>query len=173
MNHETRLDYLVGVFGFMQLSLVDLKLLNEKGIAPKKRNKMSADDQDTLKIYDWVCDELRQFSSVGLKPRARIMDQRVKKLINNHTVVNNYLLSLYLLRQYIDHDATVMEACVIGPKINRMVDVIDKSVIEGDFDPAIKRATWRTAKNLYSQYIGWVMLSDEAFDNKFTFGRKA
>ena len=167
MTKETRLDFLVGIFGFFQLAMIDVKLLNEKGNPPKKRNKLKPSEQDALKIYDWVGDQLHQFETYELRPRAKRMDDAVKKLLNEHKVVNNYLLALLLLRSYIDSASTTAERILMSPKINRLVDVVDGAVSDEEFSADIKRTTWRTADNLFRQYVGKAQLSDEVRDAQF------
>ncbi len=166
MTAETRLDYLVGVFGFLQISMKDVKLLDDKGRTPKKRNKMLMSEQDALAIYEWVGEQLNGFETHELRPKARRMDEAVKKLNNTHQTVNNFLLALMLLRAYIDNEATVMEQVLISPKINRLIEVVDGAVSDEVFTPEIKRTTWRTSDNLYRQYAGLIMLGDEVRDLK-------
>jgi hypothetical protein len=166
MDKETRLDYLVGVFGFFQLSMIDIELLDSKGRPPKKRNKLLPTEQDALKIYDWVSEQLYSVEPPELKRRAKRMDEAVKRLNNDHQVVNNYLLALLLLRAYMDDEATKMEASLILPKINRLIDLVDATVSAEEFSPEIRRTTARTADNLFRQYVGKPMLSDEVRDAK-------
>jgi len=166
MNEETRLDYLVGIFGYFQLSMIDVKLLDSKGRPPKKRNKLLQTEQDALKIYDWVSDQLVKFETYELKPRGKRMDDAVKRLNNEHNVVNNYLLALLLLRAYMDEVGTKMETILISPKINRLIDLVDGAVSDEEFSPEIKKTTARTADNLFRQYVGKCQLSDEVRDAK-------
>ena len=167
MNEETRIDYLVGVFGFLQLSMKDVGLLNAQGVGPKKRKKLKMSEQDALAIYDWVGEQLQRFTTEQLRPRAQRMDKAVTKLNNDHKVVNNFLLSLMLLRHYMDTDASLVESILMTPKINRLVDVVDSAISDEEFSADIKRTTARTADNLYRQYAGMAMLSDEVRDLKY------
>ena len=167
MTPETRLDYLVGIFGFLQLSMKDVNLLDDKGRGPKKRNKLKMSEQDALKIYDWVGEQLHSFETYELRPRAQRMDRAVKKLNNGHKTVNNFLLALMLLRSYMDSEAPLMESILMSGKINRLIDVVDGAVSDEEFNVEIKKTTWRTADNLYRQYAELPMLSDEVRDAKY------
>ncbi len=167
MNEETRINYLVGVFGFFQLAMKDVGLLDKHGVGPAKRRKMLSHEQDALAIYDWVGEQLKEFSTTQLRPRGALMDKAVGKLLNDHKVVNNYLLALLLLRDYIDEQGSKMEQILMTPKINRLVDVVDGAVSDEDFDADIKRTTARTSDNLYRQYVDKAQLSDEVRDVYF------
>ena len=167
MDEETRLNYLVGIFGFFQLSMIDVKLLSPKGVPPKKRNKLSMHEHDALAIYDWVGEQLKGYSTSNLKPKAVIMDTAVKKLNNDAKYVNNYLLALLLLRAYMDEQGSKMEQVVISPKIDRLVDLVDSAVSDEEFTVEIKKTTARVADNLYRQYVGLCQLSDQVRDARF------
>ena len=166
MNSDTQLTYLVGVFGYLQLAMMDVGLINEKGIPPKKRKKLMPSEQDALAIYDWVSDQISQFSSAELRARAKRMDNAVKKLLNDHKIVNNFLLGLLLLRHLVD-DGRKDWQILMGSKINRLVDVVDGAISDEEFSAEIKRTTSRTADNLYRQFTGKAQLSDEVRDAKF------
>ena len=100
---------------------------------------------------------------------ARETDKRVSKLISDHKVVNNFLLALMLLREYVDEDGTKMEQLMLQPKINRLIEMIDGAISDDDFDVDIKRTTSRTANNIYRQFVGKCQLSDEVRDAKNKF----
>ncbi len=166
MTPDDRLTYLVGVYGFAQLALKDVGLLNERGRLAKKKKFLNASEQDAIWMYDWVGEQIKHIGEVELRKRGNIVDTKVKKLLNGHQEVNNYLLSVFLLRHYVD-DGTMMEKILLGNKIDRMVDVVDSAVSDDDFNPAIKRTTARTSMNIYRQFIGRPQLSDEVLDAKY------
>ena len=159
MNNKKRLSFLVGVYGFMQLSMIDVGLLSKKGV-PLKCKKPLPSEVDAVAIYNWLSDQLKDVGVGKLRSLAVDMDTAVSKLFNDHKVVNNFLLSLLLLRAYVD-DSTKMEQILLSGKINRLIDVVDGAVSDEEFDVTIKKTTSRTADNLYRQYIGKPQLTDE------------
>ncbi len=159
-------SYFAGVYGFMQISMQDIGLLDDKGL-PFKRAKYNMSEQDAIKIYIWIGEKIKHVDSYRLKRLAQETDKRVSKLINDHRTVNNFLLSIMLLRLYLDNLAPLNEQLMILPKINRLIDVVDSAVSDEEFSPEIKRTTARTAENIYRQWVGKPMLSDEVFNTKF------
>jgi len=160
-----RITYLVGIFGYLQLSMKDVGLLTEQG-TPAKKKHLKPSEQDGLAIYKWVGEQLRHLPAEKLRPLARITDERVNKLLNDHKVVNNFLLGLLLLREYLDNNAPKNEQLMILPKVNRLVDVVDGAISDEEFSVEIKRTTWRTADNIYRQAVGKAQLCDEVRDLK-------
>ena len=167
---KNKIEYFVGVFGFMQLSMIDVGLLDEKARLVKM--KYNAGETDAVAIYKWISEQIKHLPAKDLKLMAKKTDNKVKKLISNHKKVNNYLLSIMLLREYIDNDGLRYEQILISPKINRLVDVIDATVSDEQFDANIKRTTSRTANNIYRQFIGKPQLSDEVREAHNKFRRK-
>ena len=167
MNRES---YLVGVYGFLQLSMKDVGLLDTRGVPIKK--KMNMNEQDGIAIYNWVADEIKSVPLHHLRELGKETDKRVSKLISDHTIVNNFLLAIMLLREYVDNDATRPEQLLLSPKINRLIELVDSAVSDDDFDANIKRTTARTANNIYRQMMGLPQLSDEVRDANIKFRRK-
>ena len=147
MDEETRINYLVGVFGFAQLSMTEVGLL-KNGAVSKKRSEMTMGETDAIAIYTWVGNHLKNYSVAELRKMARATDEKVKKLVNVALKVNNFLLSIMLLREYLDNYGTKAEQILMSGKINRLVDVVDGAVSDDDFDSNIKRTTARTALSL-------------------------
>ena len=139
--------YFVGVFGFMQLSMTEVGLL-KNGIVNKKRSEMTMGEKDAIAIYNWIGEHLKNYSVAELRKMARATDEKVKKLVNVALKVNNFLLSIMLLREYLDNYGTKAEQILMSGKINRLVDVVDGAVSDDDFDSNIKRTTARTALSL-------------------------
>ena len=165
-----KLSYFVGIYGFLQLSMHDVGLLDAKGAPIKKKHNLN--EIDGLAIYKWLSDELKDISVGKLRAMARETDERVSKLISDHKVVNNFLLAIMLLREYVDDTGTKMEQILLSSKINRLVDLVDSAVSDDDFDVNIKRTTARTANNIYRQFAGKCQLSDEVRDAHNKFRRK-
>jgi len=162
---KMQVDYLVGVYGFLQLSMQDVGLLNAKGQPIKGKRNMG--ELDALAIYHWVGDKIKHIDGHTLRKKGAFIDGMVKNLLNKHTVVNNFLLAVLMLREYVDEDGTHTEKILLSAKINRLVDVVDSAVSDEAFDVDIKRTTSRTAKNIYRQFKGRGQLSDEYMDNRF------
>ncbi len=166
MTSDTRLTLLCGVFGFLQLSMMDVGLLGKHGELLKKKSKMVPSEQDGIAIYEWVSFQLIKFPVGELRKKASVTDGYVKKLLNEHQVVNNFLLSLLLLREYLDEQGSKAEQILMLGKITRLIDVVDEAVSDDDFDVTIKKTTWRTADNIYRQFAGKAQLTDEIRDLK-------
>jgi len=160
-----KIEFFVGVYGFMQLSMMDVGLLDDRGVV-KKTKGLSPTEQDGVAIYRWVSDQIRHVPAEKLKPLAAKTDARVRKLLNEHTKVNNYLLSVLLLRAYVD-DADKATQILVGSKINRVIESLDAAVTSEEFDALIRRTTARTADNIYRQFIGRPQLSDEVREARF------
>ena len=165
MDRGKQLEFIVGIFGFLQLSMQDVGLLDKKG-RPVKKKKPLPSERDAIFIYDWVAGHLKNLPIEHLRPKARVMDEAVTKLLNDHTVVNNFLLGLLLLRAMVD-DGSKSTQILIGSKINRLVDVVDDAISDEEFSADIKRTTARTADNLYRQFTGRLQLSDEVREARF------
>ena len=162
----TKLEYFTSIYGWMQLSMVEVGLLNKDG-RPFKKRKLTQTEQDAIYLYQWVGDHLKDVKKPELERMGKVTDKNVKLLPNDHSNINNFLLGIMLLRLYIDDEGTNFEHILLGGKIRRVVDLADKAVSEDEFSVDVKRATHRTAYNLYRRYTGYPMLSDEAFDNKY------
>jgi hypothetical protein len=165
MTNNDQLDYLCGIYGFLQLSMRDVGLVDAGGHV-MKRKKRKASESDGVALYEWVSDQLKHIPVHSLRKRASIMDARVKKLFNDNKTVNNFLLGMLLLRLLID-DSGRMEQLMILPKINRVINLVDEAISDEEFSVDIKRTTARVADNLYRQYTGRAQLTDEIRNAKF------
>ena len=166
---DNKISYFVGVFGFLQLSMQDVGLLDKQGV-PIKKKKMTLHETDAVYIYSWLSDSLKDVNVGKLRELAKETDKRVSKLISEHAVVNNFLLSILLLHHYIDNDATKNEQLLLAPKIYRVMELLDKAVTDEEIDDSIRKTTHRTADNIYRQATNKAQLSDDvrdAFANKY------
>lgn len=162
MSIDDNISYFVGIYGFMQLSMMDVGLVDPKGFPIKKKYNMT--EQDAMFLYNWVSGKIKDVPQWQLRALGSETDKRVSKLISGHAVVNNFLLSIMLLREYVDNDAPKHYSLMLSPKINRIIEMLDEAVSDEEFDVNIKRTTARTANNLYRQMIGKPQLSDEIRD---------
>ena len=156
-------SYFVGIFGFMQLSMIDVGLLDQTG-TPIKQKHPTLNEVDAVYIYNWLSDRLKDVNVGKLRELAKETDKRVSKLISEHKVVNNFLLSILLMREYLDNDAPKNEQLMLSPKVNRVIELLDSAITDEEFDVDIKRTTARTANNIYRQIAGKCQLSDEIRD---------
>jgi len=162
LDTELKTEYLVAIYSFLQLSMVDVDLLNKNGSPIKK--KYTQTESDAMYLYRWLSEQLKDIDIVELRSMAKKTDIRVSKLLNDHTVVNNFLLAVYLLREYVDQDGSKMEQILLSGKINRIIDLLDEAVTDEEFSVDTKRTTSRTSKNIYRQFVGKCQLSDEVSD---------
>lgn len=158
-------EYFAGCFGFLQLSMQDVDLLDKYGVPIKK--KLLPTEADALAVYKWLSDQIKDVPARELRKMASVTDERVGKLINEDKTVNNFLLGLLLLRAYLDEEAPKHEQLMVLPKIHRLIDLVDSAVSDEEFDADIKKATARVADNLFRQAVGKLQLSDEVRDAKF------
>jgi len=158
-----KIEYFVGIFGFMQLSMQDVGLLDKQGV-PVKKKHMTLNEVDAVYIYKWLSDELRHVNVKELRELAKETDNRVSKLISGHSVVNNFLLSILLLREYLDANAPKNEQLLLLPKVSRVITLVDSAISDEEFNADINRTTARTANNIYRQMVGKAQLSDEIRD---------
>ena len=166
---KNKTSYFVGIYGFLQLSMQDVGLLDKQG-KPIKKKRMTLHEADAIYIYTWLSDRLKDVDVGTLRELAKETDERVSKLISEHKVVNNFLLSILLLRGYLDNDASKNEQLLLAPKVYRVMELLDKAVSDEELDDSIRKTTHRTADNIYRQASGGLQLSDEcrdAFANKY------
>ncbi len=157
---------MVAVYGYLQLSLIDVELLTPNGVPVKKKRPVQT-EQDAIALYHWVSDQLSGVNTRELRSLAGKTDIKVSKLLNDHQVVNNFLLSIMLLREYIDEHGDSIQKILIGNKINRIIDLLDDAVTDEAFDPEIKRTTGRTARNIYRQFTDRPQRSDDVLQAHF------
>ncbi len=153
-----------GSFGFAQLSMRDVGLLNKDGSPAKKKKHMTAIELDGMGIYIWLSDKLKEFDGNQIRVKASVVDGMVKKLFNEKKIINNYLLSLYILREWLDNDGGRFEQDMMLPKINRIVAAMDEEISDGRFDSDIKKVTRRVADNIYRQWSGKPQITDDIRD---------
>ena len=171
MNFD-KVEYLAGVFGFLQLSMKDVGLIGDKGVCTKRKKHMKPSEQDGIAIYNWIGEQIKHVEQVNLRKLGAVTDKRVGKLLNEHKVVNNFLLGLLLLRAYLDEVAPKNEQLMVLPKVNRLIDVVDGAISDEEFNADIKRTTSRTADNLFRQAVGKCQIADDCRDARFKRIRK-
>jgi len=159
--------FLSGIYGFLQLSMRDVGLLLENGVWYKKRKHMTEAETNAIYLYEWVEDQLRSLPVHVIRKKSGEVDRMVKKLNNDNRYVNNFMLGVYMMREYIENACGKFEQDLILPKVNRIINTLDEEVMGGRFDPQIKKTTARVANNIYRQWAGLPQLSDQVRDAKF------
>ena len=160
-----RIEYLVAVYGYLQLSMQDVGLLNSDG-SPINRRRRRHSEEDALSLYKWVAEQLKGVGIGKVRRLAGVSNDKVRKLINDEQTVNNFLLGVLLLRCYVD-DSAKYEQILLSPKINRLISVLDEAVTDEAVDASIRRTTSRVADNLYRMSVGKCQIGDDCRDLRF------
>jgi hypothetical protein len=158
------IDWIVGCYGFAQIEMTNVKLINKDG-SPKSTKHMSFDEQDGIAIYKWLSEKVKGIGVKELHDRAERINEMVRSLLNVEAYVNNYLLSMFMLNEYINEHGTHTEKMMILPKVMRQINAYDS--LEGEKYRIIARDTFRASNNLWRQYNKRPQLSDEVRDAMF------
>jgi len=158
---DKELEFLVGIYGRSQLEMIAIDLLNKDG-SPKPTKHMNQHEQDAIKIYDHLSFKLKGVGAEKLNDLAAFTNEISKKLINDDTLINNYLLSMMLYRLYLQEIAPKYECLMMLPKVQRQVSVFEE--LEGEEFLRTRRVTSRVADNMWRIFTGKAQLSDELRD---------
>ena len=161
------LEFIVGIYGRSQIEMIAIDLLNDDG-SPKPTKNMSADEKDAIAIYNHLSYKIKGIGSKKLNELGEYSNEVAKKLINEDTLVNNYLLAMMLYRTYLQDIVGRFERDKILPKVNRQVKVFEG--LEGSEFAKTRKTTARVADNIWRVFTGKAQLSDEVRDlraNKF------
>lgn len=161
MDNQTMLEFNVGIYGRMQLEMRELDLVDENGV-PRPTKHMSAREQDAVAVYNHLSYKVRGIDSKKLHELAQRTNDIAKSLVNEETLINNYLLAMMLMRSYLQDLAPKSEQIMVFPKINRMIDMYEN--LEGEEYAKIRKTTFRVADNMWRVFTGKAQLSDEIRD---------
>ena len=164
---DKELEFLVGVYGRSQIEMIAIGLLNGDG-SPKPTKNMSTHEKDAIAIYDNLSFKMKGIGKDRLNRLGQYSNEVAKKLINEDTLINNYLLSMMLYRLYLQEISGKFERDKILPKVKRQIAVFE--ALEGQEYAKIRRVTNRVADNMFRVFVGKAQLSDEIRDiiaNKF------
>lgn len=148
----------------IQLEFVHSGILSDKGIPVDPKN-YAEDAKDGVAIYNYVKQKLVD-NRVSYETALKYVDEgnaMVKKLVNDEQIVNKYLLSLMLLRLYLDEEGSKAEQIMIKPKVERSLKLFGLD----DEEKKLRKTTHRVADNLWRQFIGRPQLGDDLRDNRF------
>ena len=163
MNKETLLKLYVGLYGFVQIEMREVGLLNEDA-SPKPTKHMNDIEKDGVAIYDHLCWKVKGLSVERLHEIAEFTNDIVRSLINEEQIINNYLLAMMLFRCYLDDEAPKYEQIKMLPKVNRSIRHYEQ--LEGEQYKKIARTTHRCADNMWRVFTGKAQLSDAVRDAK-------
>ncbi len=159
MNHADK--FIVGVYGRMQIEMIATELLNNDG-SPKPTKHMNHHERDAIAIYDHLSYLIRKISKEKLNDMAKYTNEVAKKLINDDTLINNYLLSMMLYRLYLQDVASKYEKDMILPKVERQIKLFEG--FEGESYKRTRKTTARVADNMWRVFTEKAQLSDEIRD---------
>lgn len=163
MNRETTLNFIVGIWGRMQLAMKETGLVVDGGVAIKPYKHMDRTDREAIEIYNILDTYLRSNKIFidEIVERSRVTDNIVKKLINDHKRVNNQLLAMFLYQEYLLEFGSHGAKTVTLPKVKRQIEDFPLTTEE-------LKTTWkytgRIADNMWRQFTGKAQLSDEVRD---------
>lgn len=167
MNEEIKLKFHVGIYGRMQLEMMAIDLVEKNGV-PKPTKNMSAIEKDGIAVYNHLSYIVKGLSSKKLFELAQFTNDIAKSLINEETLINNYLLSAMLYRLYLQEEASKPEQIMVLPKVNRIIKMYEE--LDGEEYATIRKTTSRVADNMFRVFTGKLQVSDEIRDlraNKF------
>lgn len=167
MDKETLLNFHVGIYGRMQLEMVAIDLVKKNGV-PKPTKNMSAVEKDGIAVYNHLSYKVKGLDSKMLFELAQHTNNIANSLLNEETLINNYLLSAMLFRLYLQEEAPKSEQIMILPKVNRIIQMYEE--LDGEEYIKIRKTTSRVADNMFRVFTGKAQLSDEIRDlraNKF------
>ena len=155
---------LVAVYGNFQKHFHKIGLVDDTG-TPIPKKKMNLDETRRVSLYDFVSYKLHSLSRIQLQSRADEFNDLVGKLINEEQLVDNYLMAIMLLRNYLDELAIPIERNAHINKINDVIKLFEsmENTEENDFRE-IKKITARVTDNIWRILTGKAQLSDEIRD---------
>lgn len=159
MNKE--IEFIAGIFGRSQLEMIAVGLLNDDG-SPKKEKRKEPHHEDAIKIYDHLSEKVKNIGAAKLNEMAEETNKVAKNLINDDTLINNYLLAMMLYRLYLQEEASGLEKNMMLPKVQRQLQIYEQ--LDGEEYQKIRRTTHRVADNIWRAWNGKAQLSDELRD---------
>jgi hypothetical protein len=153
-----REEILVGIFGFLQLSLKDSDYEIVKGkVKPNKHDSLN--ELDIKYIYNWFADRT---SGLPLESHVNTVNTMVSKLLNKDAKVNNFYMGLHLGIYWIETYGSGFDKNLMLSKMYRLIDETKNHI---NIETA--KNSYRVADNLWRQANEKAQLSDEVRDAKF------
>jgi len=111
-------DMLIAIYGLQQTALKREKLIDGNAV-PIKQKIRKQDDRDALDLYKWLAEQLINFSEQTINDRKQIFNSIVNKLEKEY-LLNMYLMSIFMLEEYLDLYGNKAQKIIVSPKINRL-----------------------------------------------------
>jgi Asp-tRNA(Asn)/Glu-tRNA(Gln) amidotransferase A subunit family amidase len=168
---ERELEFIVGLYGRIQIELIEADILDKSGIPLGKQKELIY--QDALAIYESLGHRVKRLSAEQINKMAEYTNDVAKKLINEDTLINNYLLALILYSSYLTEFGNRSEQITILPKVHRNITAHQE--LASDDYKGVFKTTNRVADNMWRVFNNRLQLSDELRDkraNKFLKDKK-
>lgn len=161
MDKENTRILLVAVYGNMQHIMNGVGLVSDKG-APLGAKSQNINETEGLDIYKYLGRKIQHLRKFELNFYADKFNEIVGNLINEENLVNNYLMAMMLLRNYLNEEAIPMERIMVGGKVDRQIGVFEK-IFAGNKEEYknIQKVTGRVADNMWRILNDRPQLSDE------------
>lgn len=152
----------VSIYGFFQLEMREVGLLDKQG-RPTKDRKRPLDETESIDLYNEISQKVKNIPEGELKRLAGKVNEVVKnQLVNNKGKINNYLMALMLYRNWLDEIGSIFEQNRFLAKVNRQIAIYEK--LEGSNYAEIRKESYRVADNLYRIWTDKPQLDDELRD---------
>lgn len=152
----------VAIYGFQQLEMRAVDLVDDKGV-PTKDQKRPLEELETIDLYNEVSKRLKHLNQPQVQATAKkVNDIVMNQLVNNQSKINNYLLALMLFREWLDLEGTTFERNRFAGKVGRQIAIYE--ALEGEKYKDIRKETYRVANNLFRVFIGKPQLDDDLRD---------
>lgn len=149
----------VGIFGFFQLEMKEVNLVDDKGV-PIKDRKRPLEEQETIDLYNDISYRLRGVHQGEITRLAGKVNEMVTgQLVNNKGLINNYLLALMMYREWLDEFGNRAEQIRFLGKVNRQIKIYEE--LEDERCKDIRKETYRVSNNIYRILTGRPQLTDE------------
>jgi hypothetical protein len=159
---ERELEFIVGLYGRMQLELIEADILAKNGMPKGKQKELIY--QDALAIYEGLAYKVKGLSAEQINDMAEYTNDVTKKLINEDTLINNYLLALMLYSLYLTEFGNRSEQITILPKVHRNITAHQE--LASDDYKGVFKTTNRVADNMWRVFNNRLQLSDELRDKR-------
>jgi len=165
MHKENELDYLIAVYGIFFFTLSETGIIDDKTAVPKKLRKkdQTEKNQDSLAIYKWLAGKVRGISREELRKRSAIYNDIVRALEDNF-FLNQYLMGLFMLDQYLELEASGIDKNMIGPKVRRTIEHMRAKIVEVNVEHDGKEIiidSSQGASNIWRLFNGQAQLTKE------------
>ena len=165
MNDDKRIAYMVAIYGALQKVLKGQDLVDDNGKPLRVKNKhMTELKQDSLKLYEWFADALKDVSEYKLNKEVNVFNDIAKSLHDNYWL-NMYLLALFMAELFFEEHASPFDKNKMMPKINRMIKGVSLGISDVNDDTIkgqqIIKDSKVAASNIYRKFTDQAELTKE------------